>query len=153
MQIVNLMTPDPIFVGPYDKLADAKRIMDEGGFRRVPVLEGDKVIGMLTERDIRGHAGYLEATCVDAAMRSPVITVAPYNTAKDAAALMLKYKIGGMPVIASGEMVGIVTTSDLLKAFLAEGQSVFGGPRLLAKPKPAPRLLPKISGRLQKIFK
>ncbi len=153
MQIVNLMTSDAITVGPNDKLADAKRVMDEGGFRRVPVVDGGQLVGILTERDIRGHAGYLESTRVDAAMRSPVITVSPYNTVRDAATLMLKHKIGGLPVLASGELVGIVTTSDLLKAFLAEGYGVFWGPRILVEPRPQQRLLPGLSARLRKVFR
>ena len=53
-----------------------------------------------------------------AAMRTSLITVAPYDTVEDAALLMLKHKIGGLPVVAEGRLVGIVTTTDLLKAFL-----------------------------------
>src|SRR5581483_11896016 len=135
MQIVNLMTSDAITVGPNDKLADAKRVMDEGGFRRVPVVDGGQLVGILTERDIRGHAGYLDSTRVDAVMRSPVVTISPYNTVEEAASMMLKLKIGGMPVVSSGELVGVVTTSDLLKAFLAEGASVYAPAREPAKPK------------------
>ena len=51
-------------------------------------------------------------------MRTALITLAPYNTAEDAAQLMLKHKIGGLPIVADGKLLGIVTISDLLKAFL-----------------------------------
>jgi acetoin utilization protein AcuB len=135
MQIVNLMTPNPVTVGPHNTLADAKRAMDAGGFRRVPVVENGRIVGILTERDIRSHAGYLDSTRVDAVMRSPVVTTSPYNTVEEAASMMLKLKIGGMPVVSSGELVGVVTTSDLLKAFLAEGASVYAPAREPAKPK------------------
>ena len=56
---------------------------------------------------------------MNAAMRTGLITVTPYNTVEDAARLMLKHKIGGLPIVAdNGKLVGIVTTTDLLRAFL-----------------------------------
>jgi CBS domain-containing protein len=118
MQIVNLMTSDPIVINPDDTLANAKAVMDDGRFRRLPVVESGRLVGILTERDIREHTGYLGSTRVNAAMRTALITVTPFNTVEDAARLMLKHKIGGLPIVADGKLVGIVTTSDLLRAFL-----------------------------------
>ncbi len=118
MQIVNLMTPDPITIGQHDTLSKAKSLMDEGRFRRLPVFDNDQLVGIVTERDLREYTGYLESTRVTAAMRTPLITLTPYNTVEDAALLMLKHKIGGLPIVAEGKLVGIVTSSDLLKAFL-----------------------------------
>lgn len=118
MQIVNLMTADPITIGQHDTLSNAKRLMDEGSFRRLPVMDNEQLVGIVTERDLREYTGYLESTRVTAAMRTPLITVTPHNKVEDAALLMLKHKIGGLPIVAEGKLVGIVTTSDLLKAFL-----------------------------------
>ena len=118
MQIVYVMTPDPIVIDADDTLAKAKAIMDEGGFRRLPVVDGGRIVGILTEQDLREYAGYLGTTRANAVMRTALITLAPYNTAEDAAQLMLKHKIGGVPIVADGKLLGIVTTSDLLKAFL-----------------------------------
>jgi acetoin utilization protein AcuB len=118
MQIVNLMTPDPITIAQHDTLSKAKCLMDEGHFRRLPVMENEQLVGIVTERDLREYTGYLESTRVTAAMRTPLITVTPYNKVEDAAVLMLKHKIGGLPIVDAGKLVGIVTTSDLLKAFL-----------------------------------
>ncbi len=119
MQIVNLMTSDPVTIGPHETLSKAKSIMDAGHFRRVPVLDNGRLVGILTERDLREYTGYLESTRVNAAMRTALVTVTPYNTVEDAARLMLKHKIGGLPIVAdNGTLVGIVTTSDLLRAFL-----------------------------------
>jgi len=119
MQIVNLMTSDPVTIGPHDTLAKAKSIMDAGHFRRVPVLDNGRLVGILTERDLHEYTGYLESTRVNAAMHTALVTVTPYNTVEDAARLMLKHKIGGLPIVAeNGALVGIVTTSDLLRAFL-----------------------------------
>jgi acetoin utilization protein AcuB len=92
--------------------------MDAGHFRRVPVVEAGRLVGILTERDLHKYSGFLEATRVNAAMRTALITVTPENTVEDAARLMLTHKIGGLPVVSSGELVGIITTTDLLRAFL-----------------------------------
>jgi len=119
MQIVNLMTSGPATIHPHENLSKAKSIMDAGHFRRVPVVEDGRLVGILTERDLREYSGYLESTRVNAAMRTEVVTVTPYDTVEDAARLMLKHKIGGLPIVADGKLVGIVTTSDLLRAFLA----------------------------------
>ncbi len=75
MQIVNLMTPDPITIDQHDTLSNAKRLMDEGRFRRLPVMDNEQLVGILTERDLREYTGYLESTRVTAAMRTPLITV------------------------------------------------------------------------------
>ena len=123
MQIVNLMTANPIVINADDTLANAKAVMDDGRFRRLPVVEDGKLVGIVTERDVREHAGYFRSTRVNAAMRAPVITLTPYATVEDAARLMLKHKIGGLPIVDEGKLVGIVTTSDLLKAFLVVVQA------------------------------
>lgn len=118
MQILNLMTPDPITIDQHDKLSKAKAIMTAGNFRRVPVVDGGRLVGILTERDLQKYSGFLESTRVTAAMRTSLITVEPYDAVEDAALLMLKHKIGGLPVVAEGKLIGILTTTDLLKAFL-----------------------------------
>jgi len=118
MQIVNLMTSEPVTIAARETLSKAKSLMEGGGFRRLPVLDDGRLVGILTERDLHQYAGYLESTRVNAAMSTALVTVTPNNTVEDAARLMLKHKIGGLPIVAGGTPVGIVTTSDLLRAFL-----------------------------------
>ena len=119
MQIFNWMTPNPTCVNPQDTLEKAREPMTAGGFRRLPVVEGDKrLVGMISERDVRQHLGYLAQTRVNAAMASSPISIPQGETAESAAKLMLQHKIGGLPVIKDGRVVGIVTTTDLLKALL-----------------------------------
>jgi acetoin utilization protein AcuB len=118
MQLANAMTPDPVTVSSRDTLATAKDLMATGGFRRLPVLDDGKLVGILTERDIREHLGTLERTRVNAAMRTGVITVTPTDNVERAARLMLKHKIGGLPVTTDGELAGIVTMTDVVRAFL-----------------------------------
>jgi CBS domain-containing protein len=55
MQIVNLMTSDPVTIGPLDSLSKAKATMEAGHFRRLPVIEDGQLVGILTERDLKQH--------------------------------------------------------------------------------------------------
>ena len=118
MDIANWMSRNPVCIRPSDTLAVAKKLMDAGHFRRLPVVENDKLVGIITERDLRQHWGYLDSTKVDAAMTSDPVTVTPRDTAEDAAHLMLLHKIGGLPVVDNRELVGILSTSDLIRALL-----------------------------------
>ncbi|MFZ1120735.1 MAG: CBS domain-containing protein [Candidatus Binataceae bacterium] len=118
MQIANWMTRDPVCITRQDTLARAKELMDAGQFRRLPVIDNDKLVGIVTERDLRQHWDYLDSTKVDAAMTPDPVTITPRVTAEDVARLLLQHKIGGLPVVENGKLVGIVSTSDLLRAFL-----------------------------------
>jgi acetoin utilization protein AcuB len=118
MEMIHIMTRHPETVHPDDTLAKAKEMMDVAKFRRLPVVKDDQVVGIVTERDLRAHAGYLETTKVNAAMSSPVISVSSHSTVQDAARLMLRHKVGGFPVLDAGKLVGIVTTIDMISAFL-----------------------------------
>jgi CBS domain-containing protein len=118
MEIANWMSRSPACISPNDTLAAAKKLMDAGRFRRLPVVENDKLVGIITERDLRQHLGYLDSTKVNAAMTSDPVTVTPRNTAEEAAHLMLQHKIGGLPVVDNRKLVGILSTSDLIRALL-----------------------------------
>ena len=72
MQMLHVMTRHPETIRPSDMLLKAKEMMDAGGFRRLPVVHEGRIVGILTERDLREHVGYLESTKVDAAMKTPV---------------------------------------------------------------------------------
>jgi len=128
MQITNWMTRNPVCVNPHDTLAKAGDLMAAGGFRQLPVTEQDKLIGIITDRDLRLHSGYLDSTQVDAAMTSPAVAVSPFDSAETAAKLIIKHKIGGLPVVDSGRVVGIISTSDLLRALLNVVEAAQGIP-------------------------
>lgn len=118
MEMIHIMTRHPETIHPEDTLAKAKEMMEVAGFRRLPVVKDGEVVGMLTERNLREHSGYLAATRVNAAMSTPVVSVGPNTTVQDATRLLLQHKIGGLPVLEHGKLVGIVTTIDMLRAFL-----------------------------------
>lgn len=117
MLIRRWMTENPTVVAPTATLADARRKMDDGHFRRVPVVEGGRLVGIITDREIREHLGQLAHTRVDAVMTKPVITATPNMLLDQAAHLLVKHKIGGLPVTEGGKVIGIITATDLLRAF------------------------------------
>ena len=118
MQVTNWMTPHPVCIGPRESLAKAGDLMAAGGFRQLPVVDNGNLIGIVTDRDLRPHSGYLDSTHVDAAMTSSPVVISPSDSVEVAAKLMIEHKIGAVPVVEYGRTVGIVTTSDLLKALL-----------------------------------
>jgi len=118
VEIANWMSRNPVCVAPDDTLARAKSLMDAGHFRRVPVVEHGVLVAIITDRDMRPYWGHLHSTRVDEAMTPAPVTITAHDTAETAARLMLKHKIGGLPVVEKDEVIGIVTTSDLLRALL-----------------------------------
>lgn len=118
MLVSNRMTKDPVTVSGGDLLIQARLKMQKGGFRRLPVVSDGQLVGVITDRDMREHAGYLDRTKVTTAMSKKPTTVTPATTVEAAAQLLLKQKIGGLPVVEKSHLVGIITTSDILQAFL-----------------------------------
>lgn len=131
MIVGNRMTKEPITIGPDDLLIRASHKMQAGGFRRLPVVSDGKLVGIVTERDLRQHRGYLEHTKINGVMTENPVTVVPATTLEEAAQILLERQIGGLPVVADGRLIGIITTSDILNAFLdVMGASQGGSTRI-----------------------
>lgn len=130
MLVKERMSKPAITITPDTPLQDALRIMHEKKIRRLPVVEGKKLVGIVTERDLL-YASPSPATTlsiqemhymlsrlkVKEIMKSPVITIDENAPIEEAARLMADNKIGGLPVTRDGELVGIITESDLFKVF------------------------------------
>lgn len=112
------MTQNPVTTSPEEKLDSVQRRMNEGRFRSMPVLSEGKLVGIVTDRDLRAHVGYLDHTEVKLAMNTDLLTVTPSTSIHDAARLLRERKIGALPVLEDGSMVGIVSSSDILQAFI-----------------------------------
>jgi acetoin utilization protein AcuB len=119
MIVAELMTPKPVTVAPNDTLEAAHERMEAGRFRQVPVVDGEKLVGILTDRDIRQHIGQLAHTRVDAVMSAHPFSVRPSTPVEKAAHLLIANKIGSLPVVEDGKLVGIITASDMLRALAA----------------------------------
>jgi acetoin utilization protein AcuB len=118
MIVGNRMTKEPITVEPDDLLIRASHKMQAGGFRRLPVVSAGRLVGIVSERDLREHRGYFEHTKINGVMTENPVTVTPATTLEEAAQALVERQIGGLPVVENGRLVGIITTSDILKAFL-----------------------------------
>jgi acetoin utilization protein AcuB len=76
---------------------------------------------------LREHHGHLEHTKINGAMTENPVTVTPATTLEEAAQILLERQIGGLPVLAEGRLVGIITASDILEAFLDVMGASHGG--------------------------
>jgi acetoin utilization protein AcuB len=120
MQVSLWMKEKPYCVTAQDRLDEVAQRMSDGGFRHAPVVDAEgRVVGMLSDRDVREHKGFLPTTRVSAAMVEPAITVGPDDPIERAAYLMRQHKIGALPVVdAQRHAIGIVTETDLLDGLL-----------------------------------
>lgn len=118
MLVANRMTTEPITTGPDELLILAAHKMHAGGFRRLPVVNNGKLAGIITDRDLREHRGHWDHTKVNGVMSEKPLTVSSKTTLEESAQIMLENQIGGLPVVDDGRLVGIITASDVLRAFL-----------------------------------
>lgn len=109
-----------ITIRPEASLAEARLLLDQHRIRHLPVVEAARLVGIVSDRDIRSAASVssLDRLRVAEAMTRNVISVSPDAQVQEAAKLMLVHRIGGLPVVKEGELQGILTETDLLKAFV-----------------------------------
>ena len=124
MLVRGIMTKDVITVSPHASVADAQKIMKEHDFRRLPVVDKGRLVGLVTE-DRLGRVKprtaspllwqityLLSHTTVGDVMRKKVVTVKPTDTVEYAVAKAQSTKVGTLIVMKKGEIVGICTTND-----------------------------------------
>jgi acetoin utilization protein AcuB len=116
MTVAELMTANTVTVEPGDTLEAAHAKMEVGRFRQVPVVDHQRLVGILTDRDTRQHKGQLAHTRVDAVMSRHPFSVHPSTPVREAAHLLRANKIGGLPVVEGSKLVGIITATDMLRA-------------------------------------
>ncbi|MBD5627431.1 MAG: CBS domain-containing protein [Desulfovibrio sp.] len=132
MLIRNWMTPEVITVTPDTSLLKLGKLMRDHGVRRLPVLDNGRVVGIISDRDVR-DASPSKATTLDMyemhyllaeikakdIMTPRPVTIKPTDTVEKAAMIMLDKKIGGLPVVdEKGELVGIISDQDVFKALV-----------------------------------
>ena len=120
LTVRDLMTANPQTIHPTEVLSVAQDMMQQGRFRRLPVVDdAGNLLGIIADGDLREHVGYLPTTRVTAAMSEELKTITPETTIPAAAKLMVEHKIGALLVVDSGgRLVGIITETDLLRAFV-----------------------------------
>ena len=140
MLVKERMKRDPVTVKKGDSFRYALKLIRKEGIRHLPVLDGKQLVGIITDRDLRQAAPspattlevhelnyLLERLSVETIMTRSVITVTPETDLLEAAKLLMAHKIGCLPVVEQGELLGIITEGDLLRA-LVELQEQSQGP-------------------------
>src|SRR5215471_11976318 len=145
MQVNEWMTPAPITVAPSAPIPKVQELMVHRRIRHLPVIEDGRLVGIITDRDVRTvqpsrasslpvrEMNYLlERLTVRAVMTRPVLTVGPHESLAVALRLMLENRIGGLPVVEGERVLGILTAVDLLRAFSTTLGVQAGRPRRAA---------------------
>ncbi len=131
MLVKDFMTPDPVTITPDTSHQEAVRIMREHGFRRLPVIDKHgKLVGIVVEKDLLSTQpspattlsiweihNLLSKLKVKEFMSHPVYIVGEDCPLEDAAKIMVEKKIGCLPVMRGDKLVGIITETDIFKAF------------------------------------
>jgi len=127
------MTSDVMTIDEDTSMMKASQIMKENNVRRLPVMHKGKLVGMVTDRDIK-EASPSKATTLDVhelyyllselkvkdIMSKNIITIGPEDTVEKAAVIMLEHRISGLPVInEKGKLVGIITQGDIFKVLVS----------------------------------
>jgi acetoin utilization protein AcuB len=135
MLVGELMSREIVTVAAADSCLEAVHRMAQGKIRHLPVLGSrGELVGVVTDRDLRhelfeprvlnaapivSFEAVLRALPVAHAMSTPAMTVGPDDDLASAAGVMMKHRIGSLPVVQGGEVVGMLTESDLLRHLYA----------------------------------
>ncbi|MBP2655921.1 MAG: putative signal transduction protein with domain containing protein [Firmicutes bacterium] len=132
MFVLKKMTPDPIVVPSKTSVSEAMEIMKKNDFRRLPIVDAGKLVGIVTDRDLREVAPspattlsvyelkyLLDKIKLSEIMKKKVITISDAATIEEAALVMYNHKISGLVVVnEERSVVGIITATDILKCFV-----------------------------------
>ena len=131
MNVADMMTASPVVIQPDKSLKDALDTMEEVGCHHLPVISDGHLVGIITDHDCRialhapkipPQTGTFEEAAgkitVRQLMTPAPIVVEPDASADEACRLMLAHHVSSLPVMNSETLVGIITTSDILMAFI-----------------------------------
>lgn len=132
IQVAERMKRTLILVRPTDSVRTAWGLLREHRIRHLPVVDREKLVGIITDRDVRlvfpsaltsgsrdqDPHDALEKVAVQDIMTKQVITVTPETSIADAARLILERRIGSLPVVHANRLVGIITKTDILAAYV-----------------------------------
>ena len=130
LSVNDLMTAIPDTVTPQTTLRQVIEVMKSQGCRQLPVLSDGKLVGIITDRDVRLvmnsplllHGRWqdeeiLDEMTAESCMTPDPMTVSPDTSAYQAANMLSIYKFGALPVVDKGVLVGIITATDFLDYF------------------------------------
>jgi CBS domain-containing protein len=147
MRVKQLMSAPAATVAPGDSLHIADGIMSLGVVRHLPVVSGGTLVGVVSQRDILRSPGLLSPVLglaidtgaalktlrVEDAMSPTIVTIGADASVREAAERMLNHRVGCLPVVDGGELVGVITTSDVLRS-IADPACALAPPRPERRP-------------------
>jgi acetoin utilization protein AcuB len=135
LRVYDRMSRDPFTVAPDDSLQTVVDLLRRRDIRAVPVVERGRLIGIVTDRDLRQVAPsyplfrdeteirrYTENLRVTAAMTADPLRVSPDTTLVEAAKILETYRISSLPVVDGETLVGMMSVTDLLRAFVEQNE-------------------------------
>lgn len=159
MLVRDRMTRDVVTIPSTTTILEAQKIMRESRVRRLPVVDEGKLVGIVTYNDLleaspskattlsRFELTYLLSKMTVAEIMTPnVITVSPDVPIEEAALIMQKHQIGGLPVTEEGKVVGIITESDIFEVFVETLGVWEGGTRITLELPQKPGVLHEVTG-------
>lgn len=129
MLVQDIMRRDVITVGPQERLPAVTHLLRQRGIRHVPVIDEDSLVGIISDRDLKGAMFSAASSRTGPALQSlldhltaadimttrSLVTIGPMFPVEEAARLMLAKHISALPVTQAGRLVGIVTDTDVLQ--------------------------------------
>ena len=158
MLVKDWMSKDPITINDDTSMMKAIHLMKQNRFRRLPVLHEGRLVGIVSDRDLK-EASPSKATTLDVhelyyllaelhvkdIMTRDPVTVSPESTVEHAAQLMLENTISGLPVVDDqGKVVGILTQSDVFRAFMHITGILQGGVQFALRLEDRPGLIKEV---------
>ena len=111
----NGVIPDPVTLGPKERVATAQRVMDEQNISGIPIIARHRLVGILTRRDMKFLEGQ-DVAIADVMTRENLITAKPSTTLEEAEKILLRNKVEKLPLVDdSGALVGLITIKDIEK--------------------------------------
>ncbi len=157
MRVSEIMSQEIVTITPDKRVGQALQLMQKHQIRHLPVLEGGRMVGWITSRDLREvlMASMLEKITVADVMIKAPISVSADMGIEEAARLIKEHKIGGMPVLEGDKLVGVITMLDVIGAFLTMLSLIRNSSRLdlLIEDKPealeaAAKIIKEAGGRI-----
>lgn len=136
LKVEDLMTVSPVYISPDTTLNEMMGIMKTHNYRQLPVLDNGKVVGIVTDRDIRlvmnspvvlhdrqEDLKLFNTVTAESCMTANPISVTSDTPAYRAAEMLSIYKFGALPVVDNDELVGIISVTDFLDYFSSQKTS------------------------------
>lgn len=120
MQVKNQMSRKLVTIPRDTSILRAMEIMRENSIRHLPVVEGDEFVGLVTEGDLRQGSllSMVDKVSIEDVMIKKPFTISPDASIEEAAKIVYRHKVGGLPVLKGRKLVGIITIVDILQSFI-----------------------------------